>query len=144
MGQVDFFSQAEEDIIVKAIKKAEKNTSGEIRVHIDSTSEGDPMKEAVETFNELNMYKTEARNGVLFYLSTKTHQFTILGDEGINNVVPANFWESTKNKVISQFKQGEFVKGLVDGIEEAGTQLKTYFEYHSDDINELPDEISKK
>ena len=89
------------------------------------------------------MYETEARNGVLFYVATEAKQFVVLGDDGINKVVPPNFWETTKNKVINQFKKGQFAQGLVDGIQEAGAQLKTYFKYQSNDTNELSDEISK-
>ena len=89
------------------------------------------------------MSETKARNGVLFYLSTQSKQFVVLGDIGINKVVPTDFWESTKEKVINKFKQGEFTEGLIAGIKEAGAELKTYFTYQNDDVNELPDEISK-
>lgn len=139
-----FFTETEEQQIVNAIQKAEKNTSGEIRVHIEPTFKGDDvMERAIAVFNDLKMFETDARNGVLFYVATEDKQFVILGDDGINKVVPDNFWETTKNKVINQFKQGQFAQGLIDGIEEAGQQLKTYFKYQSDDINELSDEISK-
>ncbi|MGY5354460.1 TPM domain-containing protein [Wenyingzhuangia sp. IMCC45467] len=139
-----FFTEIEEQQIVAAIQKAEKNTSGEIRVHIEPTFEGeDVMNRAITVFNDLKMFETDARNGVLFYVATKDKQFVILGDDGINEVVPDLFWETTKDKVINQFKQGQFAQGLIDGIEEAGNQLKTYFKYQSDDTNELSDEISK-
>ncbi|GGF78324.1 TPM domain-containing protein [Wenyingzhuangia marina] len=138
-----FFTETEEQQIVTAIQKAEKNTSGEIRVHIEPTFEGDAMDRAIAVFNDLKMFETEARNGVLFYVATEAKQFVILGDDGINEVVPDLFWETTKDKVINQFKQGQFAQGLIDGIEEAGNQLKTYFKYQSDDTNELSDEISK-
>ena len=138
-----FFSKVEERQIVAAIQKAEKNTSGEIRVHIEPTFEGKVMDKAIAVFNDLKMFETEARNGVLFYVATEAKKFVVLGDDGINKVVPDDFWESTKNKVINQFKQGQFAQGLIDGIAEAGEQLKTYFAYQSDDTNELSDEISK-
>ncbi|MGY5352676.1 TPM domain-containing protein [Wenyingzhuangia sp. IMCC45533] len=139
----DFFTKEQEALIVKAIQEAEKNTSGEIRVHVEASFEGDPMDRAIDVFNNLEMFKTQARNGVLFYIATASKQFVILGDDGINNVVPKDFWESTKDKVINQFKLGEYSKGIIEGIQEAGNQLKTYFEYQSDDTNELSDEISK-
>ncbi|ANW96550.1 hypothetical protein AXE80_09790 [Wenyingzhuangia fucanilytica] len=139
-----FFTETEEQQIVAAIQKAEKNTSGEIRVHIEPTFKGeDVMSRAITVFNDLKMFETDARNGVLFYVATEDKQFVILGDDGINEVVPDLFWETTKNKVINQFKQGQFAQGLIDGIKEAGNQLKTYFKYQSDDTNELSDEISK-
>jgi len=143
MSKSDFLTKEEESLIVKAIQKAEKNTSGEIRVHLEATHKGDAMDKAIAIFNDLKMYKTDARNGVLFYVAIKTKQFVILGDDGINNVVPSDFWETTKDKVITQFKQGLFAQGLINGIEEAGEQLKTFFQYQSNDTNELSDEISK-
>lgn len=145
MSAHQFFSEEQEARIVKAIQQAEKNTSGEIRVHIDSSKqEKEAMDRAVEVFDTLEMHKTKAKNGVLFYLSTENKQFVVLGDVGINKVVPTDFWETTKEKVINQFKLGNFTEGLVAGILEAGEQLKKYFAYESDDVNELSDEISKE
>ena len=140
----ELFTKEQEQRIVSAIQKAEKNTSGEIRVHIEpNTKEKETMDRATEVFNDLKMYETDARNGVLFYLAFDQHQFAILGDKGIDEKVPNNFWESTKNEVINEFKKGNFTEGLVAGITEAGKQLKTFFPYQTDDVNELSDEISK-
>lgn len=136
-------SEQEELDVIEAIKAAEKNTSGEIRVHIDPSSEKDGLERAKEVFFELKMNETEARNGVLFYLAIKEHKFAILGDSGIDKVVPNDFWESTKELVIGEFKKGDFASGLQLGIAEAGERLKEFFPFQSDDINELSDEISK-
>lgn len=136
-------SEEEEKAVVEAIRSAEKNTSGEIRVHIDPSSEVDAMERAKEIFFELKMNETEAQNGVLFYLAVKEHKFAILGDAGIDKLVPDNFWDSTKDLVISEFKKGDFSMGLQLGIAEAGKRLKEFFPYASDDVNELSDEISK-
>ncbi|MEI6864699.1 TPM domain-containing protein [Flavicella sp.] len=136
-------SKEEEQAVVNAIKEAELNTSGEIRVHIDPSSEKDTMDRAKEIFFELKMNETEAKNGVLFYLVVKEHRFAILGDSGIDEVVPSDFWNTTKELVISEFKKGDFATGLQLGIEEAGKRLREFFPYQSDDVNELPDEISK-
>ncbi len=139
-----FLSSKEEALVVQAIKKAEKNTSGEIRVHLEDQVKGNVlMDRAIEVFNELEMYKTKARNGVLFYVATGSKQFAVIGDEGINKVVPNFFWQSTKDKVIDQFKQNNFTQGLIDGIQEAGNQLKTYFKYQDNNVDELSNEISK-
>lgn len=139
----DFLTPEEEQEIVKAIVIAEKNTSGEIRVHIEETSNKPPIERAKEVFSSLEMYKTEARNGVLFYVGVANKGFAILGDEGINNVVESNFWDSTKDVVLTHFKNNEFKKGLVDGILSAGEKLRYHFPYQSDDTNELSNEISK-
>lgn len=138
----DFFSSDEQKQIVAAIKEAELNTSGEIRVHVESKLHGDVLDHASKVFAQLKMHKTELRNGVLFFLAVNDKQFAILGDAGINSKVPENFWDSVKDSVISKFKTGEFANGLADGILLAGEQLKKYFPYQTDDVNELDDEIS--
>ena len=101
------------------------------------------MERAKEVFLQLNMQQTDARNGVLFYVAVRNKKFAVLGDEGINKVVATDFWESTKEAVLNQFKTGNFKTGLIDGITEAGNQLKAHFPYQTDDENELSNEISK-
>ena len=139
----DFLTKEEEQEIVQAIVVAENNTSGEIRVHIEEHSEKSPLERAQEVFYKLEMDKTKDRNGVLFYVCVADKKFAIIGDEGINNVVDANFWNSTKEVVIANFKEKNFKKGLVDGILKAGERLKSYFPHKDDDENELSNEISK-
>jgi len=139
----DFLSAEQEHSIVNAIKLAEKNTSGEIRVHIEKNTKKPPIVRAKEVFQFLKMDQTHLKNGVLFYLALESKQFAIIGDEGIHNKVPNNFWESTKSIVLSNFANKEFANGLEQGIIEVGNQLKKYFPYEKEDLNELPDEISK-
>lgn len=139
----DFLTTQEEQEIVDAIQTAEKNTSGEIRVHIEAQNEKPPFERAKEVFFSLNMDHTLARNGVLFYVNVANKSFYILGDEGINRVVEKDFWDCTKDIVIKHFKEKKFKDGLVDGILRAGERLKEYFPYHTDDTNELSNEISK-
>ena len=136
------FSEADRNAIVSAICDAEENTSGEIRVHIESSFKGDVLDQAAYIFKKLGMVETEQRNGVLFYLAVKNKSFAILGDAGINAVVPENFWEDVKNTMQQEFKEGRMVEGLVKGIHMAGEKLKTHFPHQSDDINELSDDIS--
>lgn len=139
----DFLTAAEEQEIVQAIAMAEKNTSGEIRVHIENHSDTPPIARAQEVFNSLKMYKTEARNGVLFYVGVVDHSFAIIGDIGIDDVVESDFWECTRDIVIENFKNKNYKKGLVEGILRAGERLKEFFPFESDDTNELSNEISK-
>lgn len=139
----DFLTAEQEQTVIKAIKAAEKNTSGEIRVHIEKTTEKPPMDRALEVFYTLEMDKTEQRNGVLFYIAVESKHFAILGDEGINKLVPEDFWNSEKELVLSNFAKGEFTIGLELAILEVGKKLKEFFPYQSDDTNELSDEISK-
>jgi len=128
--------------IKEAIRDAEKNTSGEIRVHIDRKCKADVLDRAAYVFEQLNMHKTKLRNGVLIYLATDDHKFAILGDAGINTVVPDNFWDDIKDRMLENFKQGKFTEGLEEGIRMAGQQLEKHFPYQIDDENELDDEIS--
>lgn len=137
------FTKADREAIIASIKAAELRTSGEIQVHIENHCKGDVLDRAAEVFETLKMYQTEDRNGVLFYLAIKDHRFAVLGDAGINSVVPKDFWETTKDLMESKFRQGAFTEGLTSGIQMAGEQLMEKFPYDSDsDINELPDEIS--
>lgn len=139
----DFLTPAEEQEIVQAIAMAEKNTSGEIRVHIENHSETPPIARAQEVFDFLKMYQTDARNGVLFYVGVADKHFAIIGDIGIDDVVESDFWDSTKDLVIEHFKAKKYKEGLVQGILRAGERLKTFFPFDTDDINELSNEISK-
>lgn len=139
----NFLTQAEEDAVVAAIQQAEKNTSGEIRVHIENHSEKPPLERAQEVFFQLGMDKTTVRNGVLFYIGVADHTFAIIGDEGIDKVVEGDFWDCTKDTIIAHFKEKRFADGLVEGVLRAGERLKQYFPYNNDDENELPDTISK-
>jgi uncharacterized membrane protein len=138
-----FLSKEDEQEIVLAIVEAEKNTSGEVRVHIEKHSNKTPLERAQEVFFELKMEATKDRNGVLFYVCVADKKFAIIGDEGIDKVVESDFWDCTKDIVISNFKEANFKNGLVEGILRAGERLKKYFPYQSDDQNELSNEISK-
>jgi len=132
----------QEQRVLEAIAAAELNTSGEIRVHIDKYCKTDPVFKAMNLFSHLKMEKTNYRNGVLLYIAKLENKFAIVGDEGINKVVPADFWESTKELMKASFSKGEITEGLEQGVNEIGVQLKEYFPYEDGDINELPDTIS--
>ncbi len=139
----DFLTQAEEQEIVEAIRIAETNTSGEIRVHLEQTTQLDPYDRALEVFNELKMDETQLKNGVLIYLAVADKTFVICGDQGINDIVTSNFWDSTRDIMVAHFKNGNFKQGLIDGILRAGEELKKHFPWSEDDTNELSNEISK-
>jgi uncharacterized membrane protein len=139
----DFLSKEEEQEIVEAIRIAEKNTSGEIRVHIEKTTSLDAYDRAMEVFHELKMDETELQNGVLIYLAVEDKTFVICGDKGINDIVEADFWNCTRDVMVTQFKQNNFKQGLVDGILRAGDRLQKHFPWQEGDTNELSNEISK-
>jgi uncharacterized membrane protein len=139
----DFLSKAEELEIVEAIRIAEKNTSGEIRVHIEKTTSLTPIERAKEVFFQLKMNHTKFENGVLIYVAVESRTFAIFGGKGIDAVVPENFWSGTRDIIVSHFKNANYKQGLVDGIANAGEQLKKHFPWDEDDTNELSNEISK-
>ena len=139
----DIITEEQEKKIIEAIEKAEANTSGEIRVHIENTCQIDPLDRAVEVFAALHMHQTQLRNGVLFYVALKSHKFSVIGDAGINAVVPENFWDEVKTNVLAEFKNGNYGAGLEKGILMAGEQLRTFFPYdRGTDTNELTNDIS--
>ena len=139
----DFLTKAEEDLIVAAIRDAEEQTSGEIRVHIENTNIKSCLERAEDVFYFLGMDKTKDKNGVLFYVDVENKQFAVIGDTGIDKVVPEHFWESVRDRVTGEFAKGNYGDGLVLGIIEAGQKLQEYFPYHHTDTNELSNEISK-
>jgi len=144
MSKVEaFLTKEEEQEIISAIRIAEKNTSGEIRVHIEATSNKDPYERSLEVFHLLKMDNTKDANAVLIYVAVKDKKFVIYGDKGINKVVPKDFWNSTKDIMQSHFKNANFKQGIVDGILKAGEELQTHFPWQIDDENELSNEISK-
>jgi uncharacterized membrane protein len=136
-------SELQKTQIVNAIKAAELNTSGEVKVHIEQKCPTDtPVERATALFTLLKLTETEQRNGVLFYISLADRKFAVWGDVGINTVVPADFWESVYATVKEHLSQGLLADGLAAGIAMTGEKLKAYFPYQSDDTNELSDEIS--
>jgi len=137
-----FFTDEQQAEILNAVKEAELNTSGEIRVHIENKCEGDVAGRSVYLFKKLGMTKTEQRNGVLFYLAVEHRKFAILGDVGIDKVVSENFWDEVKEIMLTNFKEGRFTEGLTEGILLAGNQLKEHFPHQLNDKNELPDDVS--
>lgn len=146
----DFLTSEEEQAVIEAIRTAEKGTSGEIRVHLEAKSisqdgknqEIDAFDRATDVFDMLKMENTKERNGVLIYIAIDDRTLVILGDKGINDVVPPNFWESTKDVIIDHFKKGDMGMGLVNGVLKAGEQLKAHFPYKKGKANQLPDDIS--
>lgn len=138
-----FFSRLEEQQLLQAIQEAEQNSSGEVRLHVEPYCPGDPYERAIKLFSELGMQHTSERNGVLFYLAYSDHKFALLGDQGINDKVPAGFWNNIKEQLEASFRQGEFAGPLCLAIRMAGEQLGYYFPYKGDtDKNELSNDIS--
>lgn len=139
----DFLTEADEADIVAAIRAAERETSGEIRVHIEASSEKDHFERAKDVFRELKMDATDLKNGVLIYMAVNDRHFVICGDKGIDAVVPDDFWDCTKDAMQDHFRRGDFKAGLIAGILRAGEKLREFFPWQEGDSDELSNEISR-
>ena len=139
----EFFSAAEKEQIVEAIRMAEKETSGEIRVYVESkNSFVDPVDRAAQVFYQLKMQDTEHRNAVLLYIAMKDKQLALFADEGIYKEAGADYWNNAVKNMIAQFSRENVSNGIEHCIRQIGATLKEKFPYSaSDDKNELPDEI---
>lgn len=138
----DFLTASQEQQIIAAIRKAERTTSGEIRVHLESHCSGDAYVRAQEIFHLLKMDNTKQENGILFYIAVTDRKFSIIGDHGIHEHVGDDFWLSIKELLSTRFRESEFHTGLIDAIHLTGEKLSQYFPWDIEDINELPDEIT--
>ena len=136
-------SPEDENEIIEAIRQAEQNTSGEIRVHIEGSSSLSVEERAKEVFHHLKMDRTKLQNGVLIYIAVANHQFGIYGDKGIDSKVNSTFWDDTRDVMSNLFKGGQFKDGIVQGILTASKALEAHFPWESNDTNELSDSISK-
>ncbi len=136
------FSVEEEERIVRAIRRAESRTSGEIRVHVESRCPGEPLAVARSWFSRLGMHRTAEHNGVLFYFAARHRKFAVVGGEGIHAHVGEAFWHSLRNRMAERFRAGDLVGGLEEAILAVGDELSVAFPRREDDENELPDEIS--
>jgi uncharacterized membrane protein len=139
----DFFSETEKQLIVSSIQAAERQTSGEIRVFVESRCKYvNPLDRATEIFAGLKMEETAARNGVLVYVALKDKQLALFGDKGIHEKVGAEFWNKEVKLILSHFNRADYAAGIAHVVEEIGEALRTHFPYDKDgDINELPDDI---
>ena len=142
MNIKNFLTKEQQDQITRAIAEAEKKTSGEIRVHLEKKCKKTPEKRAIEIFNQLKMFTTAQRNGSLIYIAVEDRKFAIIGDKGINESVPDNFWDSIRDQMKLAFSKNDYTTGIVQGINAIGEKLKQHFPYQSNDTNELTDEIS--
>lgn len=138
-----FFSNSEKKKISQVIAELEKKTSAELRVHVEAkNSKLSILEQAKQAFEKLGMTATHHKNGVLIFICSDSHEFAVLGDTGINCRVSSHFWEDVSGCMSDKFAQGLFLQGVCDGIFMAGEKLQTYFPFHPDDRNELPNTVS--
>jgi uncharacterized membrane protein len=137
-----FFTEEEKEKLVEAIRRAEEQTSGEIRVHLAHRCKKEPMEEARSVFEKLGMTRTAERNGILFFLSLKDRRFVVLGDQGIHEKIRDEFWREIRDEVLGHFKGEKFLEGLLVGIRKCGESLARFFPRKKSDRNELPNEVT--
>ena len=134
----------DEQRIVAAIEAAELVTSGEVRVHLNDTCSGDPLRDAKKQFQKLGMYRTAERNGILFFLALESHKFAVVGDSGIHAKVGQSFWEGIRDHMVPELKEGRWVDALELGIAKAGRALAEHFPHQGrSDRDELSNEVSR-
>lgn len=136
------FTPAQQEIIVEAIKNAEKQTSGELRVHIETECKLPVMERAIEVFHNLKMNETALHNGVLIYVAIGAKKMAVVGGQGINTKVGQYFWDGTIAQLRDEFAKGNYTLALCDAITEIGKKLKVYFPIQANDTNELLNDIS--
>lgn len=143
-----FLRPEEKAAVMLAIRAAEQSSSAELRLHIERDVPakppigGDPYARARALFASMGMHATEARNGVLFYLATRSRRFAVLGDEALHAQVGEAFWQEVAALIAAQFAEDRFGEGLAAGIRRVGERLAEHFPHRADDVNELPDQIS--
>ncbi len=142
MSAQTFFTDAEKVRIEAAIEAAEKVTTGEIRLHVETQCPGELKKRVVEMFYTLGMQDTIRLNGVLLYLSLEDRQFAVIGDKGIDQNVKKDYWKKLYLKTSKLFTQKSVTEGLVWCIQDIGRELAKYFPITPDDINERDNAIS--
>lgn len=135
-------SPQEVDAVVAAIALAEKETSGEIRIHMENYCRGNALERAVTLFGRLGMHNTIAHNGVIIYIAIKDRKVAIYGDKGIHEQVRDDFWQAEIQTILTHFKDKNYKDGLIKVVEDVGEKLQQFFPYHADDSNELSNEIS--
>ena len=129
--------------IVDGIRAAERVTSGEVKVHVETRCPGgDPYKRAVDLFQRLGLTKTKDRNAVLIYVATRDRKFTILGDKGIHEEVGSAFWADAVQRMKVAFARGAFGEGIAGAVQSVGQRMAAKFPRKLDDVNEIDNEIT--
>lgn len=142
-GPLDkLITPGEQGQLLDKIARIEKRSSGEVRIHVTSRRVKDPLEAARRTFATLGMNNTARENGVLVYLSLPSRSFAIVGDEGIDRVTPADYWDGLRDTLAERFAAGRYCEGLLQILDRVEAVLVEHFPYEAGDVDELPDEIS--
>ncbi len=142
-GQKILLDKTTSGRIVEAIRHAERQTSGEIRVFVEKHCRYmDALDRAAELFYGLAMDRTQNRNAVLLYVALADHQLAVFADESIHREAGQTFWNNLVNEMISRISKDQLAEGIIVTIDHIGETLQKYFPWQKDtDKNELPDSI---
>lgn len=141
MSKSRFFTEQEAEAVRQAVVQAERRTSGEIRVYVESHCREDVLDRAAWMFHRWGMQNTRERTGVLIYIAVKSRKLAVIGDAGINAAVPSGFWNMAKDAMIEHLKEGRLCQAVVEGVSRVGDILHERFPRQEDDRNELPDDV---
>jgi len=140
----NLLSASDKQLLVQAIQAAEKTTSGEIRVYVEShiPKKQDALERATQLFFKNKMNETKDRNGVLVYVAVEDKKLAVFGDQAIHEKVGIEFWYSQVQEMTAHFKEGGYVEGMTKVVSAVGQALTHHFPYDRvTDVNELSDEI---
>ncbi|KAF0092752.1 MAG: hypothetical protein FD163_1956 [Hyphomonadaceae bacterium] len=98
-------------------------------------------KASLEQFTAHGIHQTDARTGVLIYLSQAEKMVEVVADKGIYSKVDKAVWEDAVVKILAKSKDGDLVHGLIDGIETVGAVLAEHFAPSENDVNEISDSV---
>ena len=134
----------QEQRIIAAIEAAELVTSGEVRVHLNDTCSGNPLRDAQKQFHKLGMHRTAERNGILFFIALESHKFAVVGDAGIHAKVGQSFWEGIRDHMVPELKEGRWIEALELGISDAPRAQAEHFAHKGrSDRDELSNDVSR-
>lgn len=130
--------------ILNAIRAAEQETSGELRVHLSySKAEVNVIDATKAHFDNLGMHQTDLRNGMLLYLNPRLHHFSVYGDTGIHEKVGQAFWDRLVREIQQCIREKDLTQGIVHAIHLMGQALKEHFPHRDGQKNELQDEVTE-
>lgn len=144
-----YFSDSDLKEIASNINVVEKETAGEVRLCVQIKKsfferKRSPREIAIRQFLKMGMHKTKHRTGLLIYILLDDRKFEILADDGINRIIEISTWESIEDTVRQEFKDGNYLQGVLHCINLIGEKLKIHFPNEDGDTNELSNEVMIK
>jgi len=132
--------------IEQAIKAGEATHAGQVRFVVEGALDGAPLfrnqparERALDIFSQLRIWDTARNNGVLIYLLLADRKVEIIADRGIDAKVGAAGWEKICVEMESDFRGGDFERGVIKGIESVSRLMAEHFPAERGGRNELPD-----